>query len=91
MGSIMDVDGKVTDVQLNELGLEFQARVNKLFNDKTGWTLEEKIVAAYHLQGYINSEVMRRIMENIMKKHSGMGAPSGLRLTRPDDGQQVKP
>jgi hypothetical protein len=82
--SVLDAEGKVDDKELNELCLEVQARLNHLFNSKTEWTLEDKIVAVYHLQGYTNSEIMRRIMENIMKKQGGPGAPPGLRLAAPE-------
>lgn len=77
MSMIMDTDGRVVDNELNVLGLKVQAEINNLFKMKTDWTLEQKIVAAYHVQGHINSEVMRVLMEGIIKKQGGMnGLPS---------------
>ncbi len=80
----MDADGRVIDKELNELGLQLQASVSTLFKAKADWTLDQKIVAAFHLQGYINTEVMRCLMEGLIKKQGLPPHATGLRLTPPD-------
>jgi len=83
MADLMNESGQIVDKELNELSLKIMAEVNRLFTAKTEWTLQHKIVAAFHLQGYINSEVMRCIMEKVMAQQGAAATTGGLRLQPP--------
>ena len=82
MSILMDADGRVVDKETQEVAITIQAQVNKLFNDKVDWTTEQRAAAAFHIQGYINSEVTRGIMENLMKKQTIQAAPGSVRLVK---------
>ena len=76
--SIMDAEGRITDPVVNELGKRIGDDVRKLFDEKTNWSMADLTVAAYHLQGYISAEIMRRIMGGIIKKQQQLQPPSAI-------------
>jgi len=76
MSIVLDEDGRVTDRELNTLGFEIQTQVSNLFNKKTEWTVEQRVVAAFHLQSYISAEIMRRLMGNIIKRQQAAQHPT---------------
>jgi len=78
MGKVMDDDGRVVDTELNELGREINAKFKALIDKRTDWTPVEVTIAAFHLQGYLGTEVMRRVMANIMKQAPQQGPPVRL-------------
>jgi hypothetical protein len=85
MSVIMNTDGMIVDKELVDLANEVQKKFISLLDGKADWTTEQQIVAAHHLCGYVNGEIVRRILDNLMKKQGGIGALPTLKPVPPAD------
>lgn len=85
MSNLMDNDGRVVDPELNALAQEMGVKFKELLDKRPDWTFEQVAASAFHLHGYLSSEVMRRIVGNLMKKRvqPGPGGSSEVPSLRP--------
>lgn len=66
--AILDDDGRITNPEVNQLGNKIGKEVGELFDRRTDWSMADKTVVAYHLQGFINTKIMQIIMGKLIKK-----------------------
>jgi hypothetical protein len=78
--TIIDNEGRVVDLAVQELAKTIGEGVAKLLASHPDWSMADVTIAAYHLQGYISTEVMRKIMAGIIKKSQEATQPKARLL-----------
>jgi hypothetical protein len=72
---IMDEQGRIIDPEVSAFSQATGAGFKKLVDDHPEWTEADLIVAAYHVQGYVNSVVIGRIMSKVIKNQQAKSNP----------------